>query len=169
MNNLNDAVAWGLVPLYLAAEGASAAEIGAVAAVYPAVWGGGQLATGWLSDALGRRPLIVAGMLVQACALALLVTSNAYAAAALLGLGTALAYPTLIAAVSDAVAPVDRARAVAAYRFWRDAGLVAGALLAGFVADAAGSGTAILVVAGLTAASGVLVVPLRGLTTAPAV
>jgi MFS family permease len=167
VNNLNDAVAWGLVPLYLAAEGASAGEIGAVAAIYPAVWGIGQLVTGWLSDSVGRRPLIVAGMLVQAVALVLLLRTSPYAAAALLGLGTALAYPTLIAAVSDSVSPLERARAVAAYRFWRDTGLVAGAVLAGLVADAAGSGTAILVVAGITAASGVLVALPRVLTTAP--
>jgi predicted MFS family arabinose efflux permease len=167
VNNLNDAVAWGLVPLYLAAEGASAAEIGAVAAIYPAVWGIGQLGTGWLSDSVGRRPLIVAGMLVQAVALVLLLSTSPYAAAALLGLGTALAYPTLIAAVSDAVSPLERARAVAAYRFWRDVGLVAGAVLAGLVADAAGSAEAILVVATLTAVSGLLVVLPRALTTAP--
>jgi MFS family permease len=157
VNNLNDAVAWGLVPLYLAAEGASATEIGAVAAIYPAVWGIGQLVTGWLSDSVGRRPLIVAGMLVQAVALVLLLRTSPYAAAALLGIGTALAYPTLIAAVSDAVSPLERARAVAAYRFWRDIGLVAGAVLAGLVADAAGSAEAILVVAALTALSGLMV------------
>jgi MFS family permease len=167
VNNLNDAVAWGLVPLYLAAEGASATEIGAVAAIYPAVWGSGQLVTGWLSDSVGRRPLIVAGMLVQAVALVLLLRTSPYSAAALLGLGTALAYPTLIAAVSDSVSPLERARAVAAYRFWRDAGLVAGAVLAGLVADAAGSGTAIVLVAGLTAASGLLVALPRALTAAP--
>jgi MFS family permease len=166
-NNLNDAVAWGLVPLYLAAEGASATEIGAVAAIYPAVWGSCQLGTGWLSDSVGRRPLIVAGMLVQAVALVLLLRTSPYAAAALLGLGTALAYPTLIAAVSDSVSPLERARAVAAYRFWRDMGLVAGAVLAGLVADAAGSGTAILVVAGITGASGLLVALPRVLTTEP--
>jgi MFS family permease len=162
VNNLNDALAWGLAPLYLAAAGADVAQIGVVAAVYPAVWGLGQLGTGWLSDHVGRKPLIVLGMLVQACALGLLVAGGgavgpSVAAAALLGIGTALVYPTLIAAVSDAVPPVDRARAVGRYRFWRDLGLVAGALQTGVVADAAGDGTAIALVALLTAASGAVV------------
>jgi MFS family permease len=162
VNNLNDALAWGLVPLYLAANGASVTEVGAVAAVYPAVWGLGQLLTGWLSDHTGRKPLIVAGMLVQAAALALLLGGDggflpALQAAILLGAGTALVYPTLIAAVSDAVQPVDRAPAVGVYRFWRDLGFVAGALISGVVADTLGSGEAIAVVAALTAASGLWV------------
>jgi len=162
VNNLNDALAWGLAPLYLAAHGASAAQIGAVAAVYPGVWGFLQLGTGWLSDRVGRKPLIVLGMVVQAGALGLLVAGGgafvpAVAAAALLGIGTALVYPTLIAAVSDVVEPRDRASVVGVYRFWRDTGFVAGALLAGFASDAFGSGSAIAVVAGLTALSGLLV------------
>ena len=162
VNNLNDAVAWGLAPLYLAANGASAAQIGAVAAVYPAVWGLGQLGTGWLSDHVGRKPLIVLGMLVQGGALAILVAGGgafapAFIAAILLGAGTAMVYPTLIAAVSDAVEPRDRAQAVGIYRFWRDAGFVVGGLTAGIVADLAGSGGAIALVAALTAASGILV------------
>jgi len=166
VNNLNDALAWGLAPLYLAAHGASAGEIGGVAAAYPAVWGAGQLATGWLSDHTGRKPLIALGMLVQAGALALLVAGGgrfgpALAAAVLLGLGTALVYPTLIAAVSDAVEPRERAKAVGVYRFWRDFGFAAGALVAGFVADALGSGAAITVVAGLTAGSGLWVAGTR--------
>jgi MFS family permease len=162
VNNLNDALAWGLAPLYLAAHGASPGEIGVVAAVYPGVWGAGQLATGWLSDRSGRKPLIVLGMLVQAGALGLLVAGRgafapALVAAALLGVGTALVYPTLIAAVSDAVGPRARARSVGTYRFWRDVGFVAGALVAGFGADALGSGPTIATVAGLTAASGLAV------------
>jgi MFS family permease len=161
-NNLNDALAWGLVPLYLTAAGAGVTEVGAVAAVYPAVWGAGQLLTGWLSDHTGRKPLIVTGMLVQAAALALLLAGGgafgpALLAAILLGAGTALVYPTLIASVSDAVQPVDRAPAVGVYRFWRDLGFVAGALIGGVVADALGAGEAIAVVAGLTAISGVWV------------
>ena len=161
VNNLNDALAWGLVPLYLAANGASVTEVGVVAAVYPAVWGAGQLLTGWLSDHTGRKPLIVAGMLVQAGALALLAGGGAYGpallAAILLGAGTALVYPTLIAAVSDAVQPVERAPAVGVYRFWRDFGFVAGALISGIVADTLGAREAIAVVAALTAISGVWV------------
>ena len=159
VNNLNDALAWGLAPLYLAAAGATIAEIGIVAAVYPAVWGFGQLAAGWASDRTGRKPLIVLGMAVQALALVILVAGSgeftpALVAAVLLGVGTALAYPTLIAAVSDAVPATERARAVGAYRFWRDAGLVGGALAAGFLADTLGTGWAIGIVAGATAASG---------------
>jgi MFS family permease len=162
VNNLNDALAWGLVPLYLSAHGASVSQIGTVAAVYPAVWGSLQLAVGWLSDHTGRKRPIVLGMLVQGAALALLVAGKAgfgtaLAAAALLGLGTALVYPTLIAAVSDAVEPRGRAPVVGVYRFWRDAGLVAGALLAGFVSDGVGTGAAIVVVAALTTLSGALV------------
>jgi MFS family permease len=162
VNNLNDALAWGLVPLYLAVHGATATQIGAVAGVYPAVWGILQLPTGWLSDEVGRKAPIVLGMLVQAGALALLVAGrggfgSALAAATLLGAGTALVYPTLIAAVSDAVQPRDRAAILGVYRFWRDTGFVAGALLAGLVADALGIGEAILVVAALTALSGLAV------------
>jgi MFS family permease len=171
VNNLNDALAWGLAPLYLAANGASAREIGVVAAIYPALWGAGQLATGWLSDYTGRKPLIVLGMLVQAAGLAMLVLGGgafgpAVGAAALLGVGTALVYPTLIAAVSDAVQPRDRAPAVGVYRFWRDAGFALGGLLAGVVADRAGASAAIAVVAALTAASGLFVAatPWRAVT-----
>jgi MFS family permease len=159
VNNLNDALAWGLVPLYLAAHGASLGEIGLVAALYPAVWGAGQVAAGWISDHIGRKPLIVAGMLIQAAALGLLAAGGgavgpAIAAAVLLGVGTAMVYPTLIAAVSDAVTPVERAPVVGVYRFWRDAGFVVGAALAGVAADALGFGAAIVVVAILTGASG---------------
>jgi MFS family permease len=162
VNNLNDALAWGLVPLYLAARGASVREIAVVAAAYPVVWGFGQLATGWLSDHTGRKPLIVAGMLVQAGALGLLVAGDAaftasLVAATLLGAGTAMVYPTLIAAVSDASQPRDRARTVGVYRFWRDFGFVLGALIAGLGADAASPRAAIAIVAALTAASGLVV------------
>jgi MFS family permease len=162
VNNLNDALAWGLVPLYLAADEASAGEVGLVAALYPAVWGAGQIGAGWISDHLGRRPLIVAGMLVQAGALALLAAGggelgSAIAAAVLLGAGTALVYPTLIAAVSDAVEPAERAPVVGVYRFWRDAGFVVGAILAGVAADALGFGTTIAMVAAFTGLSGLWV------------
>src|SRR5438874_7169662 len=141
VNNLNDALAWGLAPLYLAAHSASVREIAIVAAAYPVVWGAGQLATGWLSDRTGRKPLIAAGMLIQAAALALLVAGNgafptSLVSAVLLGVGTAMVYPTLIAAVSDATQPRDRARVVGVYRFWRDFGFGLGALIAGVGPDA---------------------------------
>jgi MFS family permease len=162
VNNLNDALAWGLVPLYLAAHGARIGEIGLVAGLYPAVWGVAQIWTGHWSDHVGRKPLIVAGMLLQAAALMTLAVSAgaiaaAIAGAVVLGTGTALVYPTLIAAISDAVAPVARAPMVGVYRFWRDMGYVAGGLIAGVVADALGFGGAIAVVAALTAASGLWV------------
>jgi MFS family permease len=162
VNNLNDGLAWGLVPLFLAAHGASVSAIGLVAAVYPGVWSVAQIATGHWSDSVGRKPLIVAGMLVQAGALGVLALSGgavatATVAAALLGLGTALVYPTLIAAISDVVSPVARAPVVGVYRFWRDMGYALGAIIAGTVADALGYGGAIGLVAGLTGASGLWV------------
>jgi MFS family permease len=162
VNNLNDALAWGLVPLYLAAHGVGVGAIGLVAALYPGVWSVAQIATGHWSDRVGRKPLIVAGMLLQAAALALLALSGgtlapAAAAAVGLGAGTALVYPTLIAAISDAVTPVARAPVVGVYRFWRDSGYVFGGLIAGSAADALGYGGAIALVAALTAASGLWV------------
>jgi MFS family permease len=162
VNNLNDGLAWGLVPLFLQAHGAGVAAIGLVAAAYPAVWSVTQIATGAWSDSVGRKPLIVAGMLLQALALGVLALSDgalaaATSAAVLLGLGTALVYPTLIAAISDAVTPVARAPVVGVYRFWRDAGYAVGAIIAGVVADALGYGGAIACVAALTAVSGLWV------------
>jgi MFS family permease len=162
VNNLNDALAWGLAPLYLAARGASLRQIAVVTAAYPVVWGAGQVATGWLSDRTGRKPLIAGGMLVQAGGLALLVAGNggftlSLVAAVLLGVGTAMVYPTLIAAVSDVSQPRDRARTVGVYRFWRDFGFVIGALIAGLGSDATSPRVAIAVVAALTAASGLVV------------
>jgi MFS family permease len=158
VNNLNDALAWGIVPLFLAANAASPSQIGLVAGLYPAVWGIGQILAGQWSDRVGRKPLIVAGMLLQSAALGLLAASGgrivlAAAAAVVLGAGTALVYPTLIAAISDAVSPVARAPTVGVYRFWRDMGYVAGGLLAGLAADALGYSWAIAIVAALTLAS----------------
>ncbi len=158
VNNLNDALAWGLVPLYLAAHGASVGQVALVAGIYPAVWAIAQIGAGQLSDTLGRKPLIVAGMVVQALGLALLAAGGgrvdaAMLAAVLLGLGTALVYPTLIAAMTDAVSPVARAPVVGVYRFWRDSGYVFGGLIAGTAADTLGYGGAITIVAALTAAS----------------
>ena len=153
VNNVNDALAWGLVPLYLAAHGASVGDIGLVAAIYPGVWSLAQIATGHWSDRVGRKPLIATGMLVLSDG-ALIAAATA---AVLLGAGTALVYPTLIAAMSDAVTPIARPPVVGVYRFWRDSGYVFGALIAGAVADALGYGGAITLVAALTAASGLWV------------
>jgi len=132
-----------------------------LAAVYPAVWGLGQLLTGPLSDRLGRKGLIVGGMLLQGAALALVAASASFGpwltSAILLGAGTAMVYPTLLAAVGDIAHPDWRASAVGVYRLWRDAGFAVGALLAGAVADLVGLAAAIWTVAALTAASGVVV------------
>jgi MFS family permease len=161
VNNLNDGLAWGLFPLYFAAAGMSVARIGIVAAIYPAVWGLGQLVTGSLSDRIGRMHLIVAGMITQAVAIGAIAATTGFAAwavgAALLGAGTAMVYPTLLAAISDVAHPNWRARSVGIYRLWRDSGFAVGAILAGVIADAVSITAAIWAVAALTAASGVVV------------
>jgi MFS family permease len=158
VNNLNDGLAWGLFPLFFASAGLSVREIGWLAALYPAVWGVAQIGTGALSDRTGRRPLIVAGMLLQAAGLAVFAVATGFVwwalAAVILGLGTAAVYPTLIAQVSDLVTPRNRASGVGVYRLWRDLGYVVGGLLAGVVADLLGFRPAIVVVAVLTALSG---------------
>jgi MFS family permease len=170
VNNLNDGLAWGLLPLLFVRGGLPVGQVGLLAALYPAVWGLGQLLTGPLSDRLGRKPLITAGMLVQAVALAATALGGSFlpwaAGAVLLGVGTAMVYPTLLAAISDVAHPSWRASAVGVYRWWRDSGFAVGALLAGLVADLAGLVAAVWVVAALTAASG-LVVAVRMYETHP--
>ena len=170
VNNLNDGMAWGLLPIYFAAGGLSIGSIGALVALYPAVWSVGQLAAGPLSDRLGRKWMIASGMAVQASAIALLAAMHTFAAwavaATVLGIGTAMVYPALLAAIGDVANPAWRASAVGVYRSWRDAGFVAGALLTGLVADAAGMRPAIYTVAALTAVSG-LVVAVRMYETHP--
>ncbi|HEX6123068.1 MAG TPA: MFS transporter [Ktedonobacterales bacterium] len=161
VNNLNDGLAWGLFPLFFAAGGLSLARIGLLAGLYPGVWGLAQLATGALSDRFGRKPLIVGGMWLQAMALALLPLTHGFApwagAMVLLGLGTALVYPTFLATVADVAHPSWRASAVGVYRLWRDSGYAIGALLAGVLADLFGVPWAIAGIAALTFASGTLV------------
>jgi MFS family permease len=161
VNNLNDAVAWGLLPLLFLASGRDLRAVGVLAGVYPIVWGVAQLGTGALSDAIGRRWLVVGGMFLQAAALVLVAMSPefalAFVAMSCLGLGTALVYPTLLAVVSDVAHPTWRATATGVYRFWRDAGYVIGALIAGIVADRVGLNWAIGAVAALTFASGLVV------------
>ena len=162
VNNLNDGMAWGLLPLFFAAAGLSVARIGLLAAIYPAVWGLGQLFTGAWSDRVGRKPLIVAGMFIQAVAIAALAAADEFAwwalAMFLLGVGTAFVYPTLLAVVSDVAAPSWRASAVGVYRLWRDLGFAVGAVITGVIADISNPETAIWVVAAITAASGLVVV-----------
>ncbi|TFB48741.1 MFS transporter [Cryobacterium tagatosivorans] len=167
VNNLNDGLAWGLFPLLFAAAGLSIESIGILAAVYPAVWGAGQLITGGLSDRIGRKRLIVGGMIVQAVALGLVAAGSSFGiwlvAAVLLGAGTAMVYPTLLAAIGDVAHPAWRARSVGIYRLWRDGGFAVGAVLSGLLADAFGIPAAVAVVAALTAASGLVVaVRMRG-------
>ncbi|TAK56847.1 MAG: MFS transporter, partial [Dehalococcoidia bacterium] len=158
VNNLNDGLAWGIFPLFFASHGLSLNRIAILAATYPLIWGGLQLATGWASDILGRKPLIVGGMLLQGLSIAMVGSSTQFgswvAALVLLGLGTAMVYPALLAATGDAVHPGERATALGVYRFWRDAGAIGGAVAAGALADAFGFNAAIQSVAALTVASG---------------
>ncbi|HEY1240176.1 MAG TPA: MFS transporter [Bryobacteraceae bacterium] len=162
VNNLNDALAWGLLPLYFASQGLALERISLLAALYPAVWSITQLVTGALSDRTGRKWLIAVGMFVQAAGILLMIKSSGFAgwsmAAVLLGLGTAMVYPTLLAAVADIAHPTWRASAVGVYRLWRDGGYAIGALLAGVLADLLGIRWAIGVVGALTFLSGVVVV-----------
>ena len=161
VNNLNDGLAWGLFPLFFADAGLSVGRIGVLAALYPAVWGVGQLVTGALSDRVGRKPLISGGMLTQAAAIGWIAAATGFwswaLGAAVLGAGTAMVYPTLLAAIGDVAHPSWRARSVGVYRLWRDGGFAVGALFAGILADVVSMTAAIWVVAALTAASGFVV------------
>ncbi|MGH3332631.1 MAG: MFS transporter [Nocardioidaceae bacterium] len=161
VNNLNDGLAWGLFPVLFAGAGLTVGRIGVLAALYPAIWGLGQLLTGALSDRWGRKWMIAVGMWVQAVGLGLVASGDTFlvwaAAAVLLGAGTAMVYPTLLAAIGDVAHPAWRARSVGVYRLWRDGGFAVGALLAGVVADLLGVRAAVWTVAALTAASGLVV------------
>lgn len=161
VNNLNDGLAWGLLPIVQAAAGLSLGQIGLLAAAYPATWGLTQIATGALSDRVGRKRLIAAGMLVQAVAIGSIAVWTGFLpwllAAVALGLGTAMVYPTLIAVVADVAPPRQRGSIVGVYRFWRDLGFAAGAILVGLLAEEFGAPAAILVVAAVTAGSGLIV------------
>ncbi|RPH97859.1 MAG: MFS transporter [Lysobacterales bacterium] len=158
VNNLNDGMAWGLFPLFFAAAGMSLQQIGWLAAIYPAVWGLGQLLTGAWSDRIGRKRLIVGGMWVQAGGIGVITLAGQFSGfavgAALLGAGTAMVYPTLLAAIGDVAHPSWRASAVGVYRLWRDLGYAVGAVLAGIVADLVGIGASMWVISALTFASG---------------
>jgi MFS family permease len=160
VNNMNDGLAWGLFPLFFAAAGLNMSQIALLAFVYPATWGIVQLWTGALSDRVGRKRLIVGGMLVQGVALASMVLLHGFAAWLLvgfvLGVGTAMVYPTLLAVIGDVARPSWRGSAVGLYRFWRDSGYAVGALLAGVLADAFGMATAIATVGMVTIGSGIL-------------
>ena len=161
VNNLNDGLAWGVFPLVFTASGLTLRETSILAAIYPATWGFCQLGTGPLSDRWGRTKPIVGGMLLQGSALIAMTVVNGFeawaGALAILGVGTALVYPTLLAAVGDIAQPSWRGVAVGVYRLWRDLGYVAGAMLAGFLADAFGIPFAINVIGVITMASGIAV------------
>lgn len=161
VNNLNDAMVWGLAPIFLAGAGLPLEQIGLIAAAYPGVWGVGQLLTGALSDRWGRKWMIASGMWVQALGIWVLVAGGSFGVwlggAVLLGLGTALVYPTLLASISDVAHPDWRASAVGVYRLWRDLGFAAGGLTAGLLADTVGMPAAIAAIGGLTFVSGVIV------------
>jgi MFS family permease len=154
-------MAWGLFPLFFAAAGLELGQIGTLAAIYPATWGMAQLFTGAWSDRVGRKWLIAWGMWVQAVGIAVVVVSSRFGGfgvgAALLGVGTAMVYPTLLAAIGDVAHPAWRASSVGVYRLWRDLGYAIGALLAGLTADALGLPAAMWLVGALTFASGVVV------------
>jgi MFS family permease len=161
VNNLNDGLAWGLLPLFFAAGGLAVSEVSLLAFLYPAVWSVTQLVTGPLSDRWGRKWLIVVGMWLQGAALALIAISHSFTAWAaesvLLGVGTAMVYPTLLAALGDVAHPTWRGSAIGVYRLWRDLGYVVGALAAGLIADRLGSEWAILLTGVVTLASGLVV------------
>ncbi len=161
VNNLNDGMAWGLFPLLFTAARMDIGQVGTLAAIYPATWGLGQLFTGAWSDRVGRKWLIASGMWVQAAGIAVVVVAQGFAGfatgASLLGVGTAMVYPTLLAAIGDVAHPSWRASSVGVYRLWRDLGYAVGALLAGLTADALGLPAAMWSVAALTFASGVVV------------
>ena len=161
VNNLNDGMAWGLFPIVFAAAQMDLARIGTLAALYPATWGIGQLFTGAWSDRVGRKWLIAWGMWVQALGIVAIAMGNGFvvfaSGAVLLGVGTAMVYPTLLAAIGDVAHPAWRASAVGVYRFWRDLGYAVGALLAGITADLFGLSAAMWLVAAITFASGLVV------------
>ncbi|MBF4988159.1 MFS transporter [Methylophilus sp. 14] len=170
VNNLNDGMAWGLFPLIYASAGIGLPKIGVLVAIYPALWGVFQLITGYLSDHLGRKFFIVWGMWIQAIALAITVSSADFLGfafgASLLGIGTAMVYPVLLAAIGDVAHPALRSSTVGVYRFWRDIGYAVGAVLAGVMADIIGLYWAVWIVAGITCLSGLIALVRMGETLA---
>jgi MFS family permease len=162
VNNLNDGMSWGVFPLLFIANGVALADVGLIKAVYPIIWGAGQIFTGWLADRVGRKPLIVWGMIVQAAGHAVIgfglaaPLATGLAGSVLLGVGTAMVYPAMLAAVGDVAHPLWRATSLGVYRFWRDLGYAVGALMAGVVAAMLGLVWAVHVAGLLTFASGLV-------------
>ncbi|MAT53110.1 MAG: MFS transporter [Saprospirales bacterium] len=161
VNNLNDGMVWGLLPMLLAAKNFSLEQIGVVASVYPAVWGLGQLITGKLADIFPKKKMLFWGMLLQAVALFLFVPASSYTAyillSGLLGLGTAIVYPTFLAAIADYTHPQQRAKSIGVFRLWRDLGYAIGALLTGIIADAFGLLVPVIVIGALTLVSALVI------------
>ncbi len=159
---MNDAVTWGVFPLLFTNHGLGVAAVGIIKGIYPLLWGFGQIPTGLASDKIGRKPLIVLGMAIQAAALVLAIALLKWpllagiASSIVLGIGTAMVYPTLIAAVSDSVSPTLRSKTLGVYRFWRDLGYAVGALGAGIIANVAGLNASVLIAAALTGLSSFL-------------
>jgi MFS family permease len=161
INNLNDGLMWGLLPMILLSDSFNLEEVGKVVAVYPIIWGLGQLYTGKLADQLRKTSMLFWGMLLQAAAIALLIPSHSFwqyiAVSAMLGIGTALVYPTLLASISEYSAPDQRAETLGIFRFWRDMGYAIGALLTGLLSDSFGISTAVFAVTGLTFLSALII------------
>ncbi len=154
INNMNDGMAWGLLPILLATKGFSIAQIGIVTAVYPAVWGLGQLLTGKMADTFCKKDLLFTGMLLQGLALVGLLMASTLShyiiLSSILGMGTAIVYPTFLATVAENTHPADRANSMGVFRLWRDLGYAIGALLTGVFADTLGMNASILVIGLLT-------------------
>ncbi len=161
VNNLNDGMVWGLLPMVLIREGFSLAYVGWIAATYPAIWGIGQLFTGGLSDKMSKKKLLISGMLLQGTAILLMIPAATFwqylLLAALLGIGTAMVYPTFLAGIAENTHPADRPQSLGIFRFWRDLGYAIGALLTGILADTFGFGMAIGTIGFLTILSGIII------------
>lgn len=162
VNNLNDGMAWGLFPIFFAAKGFSIREISIIIAVYPAVWGIGQLFTGKMADHFSKKKMLFWGMLIQGLALLALVQHGSYlyyiVIAALLGLGTAMVYPTFLATIAENTHPTDRAKSLGTFRLWRDLGYAIGALITGIISDSFGLESSVIFIGGLTLTSAIIIV-----------
>jgi MFS family permease len=161
INNLNDGMVWGVFPILLASKNFSIQEIGIVSAIYPAVWGVGQTVTGKMADKICKKDMLFWGMLLQAAALFLFVLAESFtqfiSLAVLLGWGTAMVYPTFLAAIAENTHPQDRAKSLGVFRLWRDLGYAIGAIITGIIADAIGIKTSIIFIGGITFLSGVII------------
>ena len=161
MNNLNDGMVWGLFPLLLSSKGFDLHQIGIIVATYPAVWGLGQLYSGKLADKYCKKTLLFIGMFIQGIALLGMISANSFSwfiiLSSLLGIGTAIVYPTFLAAISDYTHPDQRPKSIGIFRLWRDFGYAIGAILTGLIADRFGLVAPILAIGLLTIASSLII------------